>query len=92
MEVHDPSLRLLPPDGVEDSGGNAAEGGVGHAHGLTGASLGLLRPGHDPVQQVDPVARAQSVSSVTLKRQAQPCLPCKTARLTATVEGGAAER
>lgn len=74
MEVHDPSLQLVPPHGMEDSGGNAAKCGVGHAHGATGASLDLLHPGYDRVEQVEPVAHAQGVSSIALHRQAQVCL------------------
>lgn len=79
MEVHDPSPQAVPPQGKEDSGGNAAERGVGHVHSVTGASLSLLHPGHDPVEQVEPVAQAQGVSSVALDTQAQACLLGKEA-------------
>lgn len=71
MEVHDPSLQMAPTHGMEDSGGNAAKRGVADMHGVTGARLDLLHPGHDPVQQVGPVAQAQGVSSIALDRQAQ---------------------
>lgn len=70
MEVHDPSLQSVTPHRPEDPGGNATEDGVGHVHGVTGASLDLLHPGHDPVEQVDPVAHAQCVSSIALSRPA----------------------
>lgn len=82
MEVHDPPLQLAPTHGMEDSGGNAAKRGVADVHGVTGARLDLLHPGHDPVQQVGPVAHAQGVSSVALDTQAQARL-----WLRATVAG-----
>lgn len=69
MEVQDSPLQLLPLFGLEDSGGHAAERGVGHVHGGAGASLDHLHPGHHLVQQVDPMADAQRVSRVALETQ-----------------------
>lgn len=66
VEVHNPPLQLVPPHRMKDPRGNAAKCGVCYLHGVTGASLDFLHPGHNPVQQVDPVANTQSVSSITL--------------------------
>lgn len=66
VEVHNPSLQLPPPQRLKDPGGGATERGVRHVHGVTGVGLDLLHPGHNPVQQVDPVAHAQRMSSIAL--------------------------
>ena len=73
MEVQDSPLQLLPLFGLEDSGGHAAERGVGHVHGGAGASLDHLHPGHHLVQQVDSMADAQRVSRVALETQTHVC-------------------
>lgn len=66
VEIDDSSFELPPPPRLEDARGHAAQRGVGHMHGGAGLSLDDLHPVHHPVQQVDAMAQAQSVSHVTL--------------------------
>lgn len=68
VEIQHSPFQPLPPLWLEDSGGHAAQLGVGHVHGGAGASLDHLHPGHHAVQQVNPMAHAQSVSHVALKK------------------------